>query len=139
MTHREAARPLAPADAQDEVRGLHHHASHDGGRTRPAASPFIFGTACGAPVTASSAVREIASVLTPMLESPDVETEWYGSPTGWTHKQSSEEDAVVEISKLGPSARRLTSAPGGCRHRRCCLPPENHNHAKPGPQQRPRR
>ena len=65
--------------------------------------------------------------------------ELYGSPTGWAHKQSSEVDAVVEVSKLGPSARRLTSDFGGCRYRRCCLPPEHHNHAVPGPQQKPRR
>ncbi|KAH7939585.1 hypothetical protein HPB52_014452 [Rhipicephalus sanguineus] len=61
--------------------------------------------------------------------------EWYGSPTVWADKQSSEEDGVVEVHKLGPSARRLTSAPGGCSHRWCCLPPEHHNHAMPGPQQ----
>ncbi|KAH7961895.1 hypothetical protein HPB52_013236 [Rhipicephalus sanguineus] len=71
--------------------------------------------------------------------SPDVETERYGSPTVWADKQSGEEDGVVEFHKLGPSARRLTSAPGGCSHRWCCLPPEHHNHAKPGPQQKPRR
>ncbi|KAH7972398.1 hypothetical protein HPB52_011882 [Rhipicephalus sanguineus] len=66
---------------------------------------------------------------------PDVETERYGSPTVWADKQSGDEDGVVEVHKLGPSARRLTSAPGGCSHRWCCLPPEHHNHAIPGPQQ----
>ncbi|KAH7969737.1 hypothetical protein HPB52_021705 [Rhipicephalus sanguineus] len=64
---------------------------------------------------------------------------WYGSPAGWAHKQSTEEYGVVEVYKLGPSARRLTPAPGGYRHRRCRLPPEYHNHAVPGPQQKPRR